>query len=117
MVVEHDEPRAGLGHQVDGAGEGQAVLALEKVGHRALVGVGHDEVGRAVDLADVVDPDDVVGVGPPQDPRLLQEAGADVEPLGPVVRERLHRDVGLELVVVGEPDRREPPDAEPVHLS
>ena len=109
-----DEPGAGLRHQVDRAVERQPVLALEQVRDRALVGVRHDEVRRAVHLAHVVHADDVVGVGPTQDPRLLQEPVADVEPLRPVVRERLHRDVGLELVVVVEPDRGEPADAQPV---
>ena len=60
--------------------------------------------GVPVGLADVVDPDDVVGVGPAQDPRLLEEPLADVEPLRPVVGQRLDRDVGVELVVVVEPD-------------
>ena len=74
---------------------------------RALVGVRHHEVRRPVGLADVVDPDDVVGVGAAQDPGLLEEPLPDVEPLGPVVRERLHGDVGAQLVIVVEPDGRE----------
>ena len=117
VVVEHGQARAGLGHQVDGAVERQPVLALEQVGDRALVGVRHHEVRRAVDLADVVDPDDVVGVGPRRIRASSQEPVADVEPLRPVVGERLHRDVGLELVVAVEPHRGEPADAEPVDLS
>ena len=51
-----------------------------------------------------------------EDPGLLEEAVADVEALGPVVGERLHRDVGLELVVAVEPHRREASDPETVDL-
>jgi hypothetical protein len=84
------------------------------VGERAEVGVGHHEVRGPVDLPDVVDPDHVVGVRTPQDPRLLQEALAHVEALGPVVGERFHGDVRAELLVAVEPDRREPSDPQPL---
>ena len=84
---------------------------------RALVGVGHHEVRRAVLLADVVDPHDVVAVGAAQDPGLLEEPLADVDALRPVLGERLHGDVGAELVVAVEPHRREAAHPETVHAT
>ena len=69
---------------------------------------------RPVDLADVVDPHDVVGVGATQDAPLLEEPFAHVEPLRPVLGQRLDRDVGLELGVVVEPDGREAARPEPL---
>jgi hypothetical protein len=44
---------------------------------------------------------------PAQEPALLDEARAHVVVVGPVVREHLDRDRGVELLVVGEPHRRE----------
>jgi hypothetical protein len=116
LGVEHRQPCRGLAHERDGAIQREGVLALEEVRDRPLVGVRHHEVRRAVGLAHVVDPDDEVGVGSSQDARLLEEPVADVEALGPVVRERLHRDVGLQLVVAIEPHRGEPADPESLHL-
>ena len=49
----------------------------------------------------------MVVVGPAQDASLLEEPLADVEALRPVVGQRLHRDVGVEVVVVVPPDARE----------
>jgi hypothetical protein len=56
----------------------------------------------------------VVGVRLAQDAGLLEEPLPDVDPLGPVLGERLDGDVGAQLRVVVEPDRREPADAEPL---
>jgi hypothetical protein len=92
------------------------VLPLQQVGDGAPVGVRHHEVRRALDLAHVVDAHDEVGVGPPEDARLLEEAVADVEALRPVVGQGLDGDVGLQLVVAVEPHRGEPTDPEPLHL-
>ena len=111
--MQHREPVAGLAHQRDGPLERDPAL-LEQVGDGAAVGVRHHEVRRPVGLADVVDADHVVGVGGAQDPRLLQEALADVLALRPVVGQRLDGDVGAQLVVAVEPHRGEPSDAETV---
>jgi len=116
LSVEHVQAGARLRHQRGGALQRDGVLPLEQVRHRPPVGVRHHEVRRAVDLAHVVHPDDVVGVRSAQDARLLEEAVADVESLCPVVGERLHRDVGLELVVAVEPHRGEAADPESLHL-
>ena len=113
LGVEDRQAVAGLADQGDHAVELDAPL-LEEVGDGAAVGVRHHEVRRPVGLPDVVDADHVVGVGGPEDARLLQEALADVLALRPVVGQRLHGDVGAQLVVAVEPHRGEPADAEPV---
>ena len=115
LPVQHRQPGPGLRHQVDSLLQGQGTAVLEQPRERPAVGVRHDEVGGPVGLADVVDADHVVGVGTAQDPRLLEEALADVVPLRPVVGERLHGDVGVELVVVVQPDGGEPTDPDAVH--
>ncbi len=115
VLVQHRQPGAGLGDQVATRAGGRGSPGSTQRGERAEVGVRHHEVGRAVDLADVVDAHDVVGVGLPQDPGLLEEPLPHVEPLRPVLGEGLHRDVGAQLGVVVEPDGREPADPEPVH--
>ena len=116
VAVQHREPGPGLPDQVERLVDRQIGRpSRDQVGDGAAVGVRHHEVRRALGLADVVDPDDVVGVGPAQDPRLLEEPLADVQALRPVVGQRLHRDVGLELVVVVEPHRGEPADPEALH--
>jgi len=112
-VVQRLESLRHLPHHLDRLRHGQAA-DLEPVGQRALVGVGHDQVGAAVaELAGVVDGHHVGRLDPAQEAALFDEAGADVVVVGPVVGEHLHRDRGIELLVVGQPDRREAacPDA------
>ena len=66
---------------------------LQAVRERALVGVGHDEVGPAVvELAGDVHADDVGGLDLAQVAALLDEAAADLRVLGPVLGQHLHRD-------------------------
>ena len=75
---------------------------------RAPVHVVHDEVGPAVrQLIDVVNPYDVLRVGPPQDPGLLHEAPADLLLMRPVLGQDLDRNPGAESLVKREPHRPE----------
>ena len=115
LPVQHGETRRRLVDEVHDLLDRQPSPVLQQARQRAAIGVRHDEERGPVDLADVVDADDVVGVGPAQDPGLLEEAVADVHSLRPVVGEALDRDVGGELVVVVEPDGGEPARPDPVH--
>ena len=89
-----------------------APAALDPPAHAVLqrpaVGEVHDEVRPSVrKLVDVVDADDVIRVGPPEDARLLEEALPDLVVVRPVLGEDLDRDRSRERLVLGEPDRGE----------
>ena len=87
---------------------------LEPVGERALVGVPHHEVRPAVvELAGVVDGDDVGRVDLAQEPPLVDEPLLHVVVVGPVVGEHLDGNRGVEALVVSEPHRGEPARADP----
>ena len=112
-VVQGLETGPDLAHDLHGLGDGQA-LDLEPVRERPLVGVRHDEVGPAVvELAGVVHGDDVGRLDLAEVAPLLLEPLPDVRVLGPVVREHLHRDGRVQLLVVGEPHGREGTVADP----
>ncbi len=82
--------------------------ARPQIGEGPAGGVLHHEVRPAVrEFPDVVDLHHPAGSGPAQQPGLGQEALPDVEPVGPVLGEDLHRHRGLELGVVREPHRGE----------
>ena len=89
-------------------------LDVEPVGEGALVGVRHDQVGApVVELARVVDRDDVRRLDLAQVAALLEEPLPDLVVLGPVVGEHLDRHRRVELLVVGQPHRREAAGADP----
>ena len=81
--------------------------ATHPLEQRAAVGEIHDEVRSAVrELVDVVDADDVVRVGPPEDAGLLEEPLPDLLVVRPVLGQNLDRDRRRQRLVLGEPDRR-----------
>ena len=86
---------------------------VEPVGERALVGVPHHQVGPpVVELAGVVDRDDVRRLDLAQEPALVDEPLLDVVVVGPVVGEHLDGHRGVEALVVAEPHRGEPARAD-----
>ena len=106
-LVEGVQPRPDLPHHLAGLRHGQS-LVLEPIGQRALVGVRHHQVGPVVlQRPRVVHGDDVRGLHLAEEAALLEEALADVGVLGPVLREHLDRNRGVELLVISEPDGRE----------
>ncbi len=103
-VVQRLQPGGDLADHLGRLGHLQPA-GLEPVGEGALVGVRHHQVGAAVvELAGVVDRDHVRRLHAAQVATLLDEAGPDVVVLGPVVRQHLHRDGRVEVLVVRQPD-------------
>ena len=112
-VVQRLEPGADLADHLHGLRRRQP-LDVEAVGEGALVGVRHHQVGTpVVELTRVVDRDHVRRLDLAQVAALLEEPLPDLVVLGPVVGEHLDRHRRVELLVVGQPHRREATGADP----